>query len=114
MNRRDLPADIGERNVERLLDAAYQPEFADPEFVRRTHARLLAVAREAAQARGKVPPRAARLRRFWALGAAALLAGLLFGLDALLHQKDQRPPAHSQPQQVASVPRLPVQDQLTP
>jgi hypothetical protein len=88
MNRRDLPPDAGERNVERLLDAAYHPEIADPVFVRRTHERLLAVAREAAQARRKSQqqPPANRLHRFWALAAVAALAGLLFGLDALLHQ----------------------------
>src|SRR5262245_54240513 len=98
MNPHDQPADVGERNVERLLDTAYRPEIADPEFVRRTHARLLAEARTAAQARLKVrTPSAARLRRFWALAAAAALAGLLFGLDALLRQRGATPTGNGIP-----------------
>jgi tetratricopeptide (TPR) repeat protein len=83
------PRDVTEQNVERLLDAAYRPETPDPAFVRRLTATLCATARAAACARRPAATpdaiRRSRLYRRWALAAAAALAGLVFGLDALLH-----------------------------
>ena len=37
---------VAERNVERLLTSAYQPETLDPEFVQRVHTRACAAAKE--------------------------------------------------------------------
>src|SRR5262245_27593388 len=92
-----LPPDVADRNVERLLDKAYKPEIPDPEFVRQTHARLQAVAEEAARGRavaGSTAPSSRRtgVRRLaCVLAAAAILAPLAIGLH-LAGQREQPTP----------------------
>jgi len=51
MSSNDTPHDVADLNIERLLSRAYNPESADPAFVRRLEERLLATASTAAQAR---------------------------------------------------------------
>jgi hypothetical protein len=82
------PNDVAERNLRRLLGRAYRPDAPDAAFARQLTAHLCAAAREAAHGRrpGLAPEalRASRRQRLWALAAAASLAGLAFGLHALL------------------------------
>jgi ferric-dicitrate binding protein FerR (iron transport regulator)/tetratricopeptide (TPR) repeat protein len=81
------PHDVAEQNLRRLLGQAYRPEAPDAAFARQLTARLWDVARDTAATRR--PPaapdalRASRRQRFWALAAAASLAGVAFGLHTL-------------------------------
>lgn len=74
--------DVADRNVERLLTTAYRPEVIDPGFIQETQDKLLAAARNLAEARKQSAPPAApardysrlRLKLGWAMGLAAALA----------------------------------------
>ncbi len=75
-------SDIGERNVERLLGAAYRPEDPDPQFARELTARLCATARAGSTRPGPQPRpdderwRPVRWRLGWAMTLAACLAAV--------------------------------------
>ncbi|MFO0966600.1 MAG: FecR family protein [Gemmataceae bacterium] len=76
--------DIADKNIERLVTAAYRPEALDPGFVKETEDKLRVCARELAQARQQTDPLSApapapalrrlRARLGWAMTAAAVLA----------------------------------------
>src|SRR5688500_5431968 len=91
MNTNDHPRDdagrpeVGDQNVERLLQQAYRPETPDPEFVERVRRRLQAAAGEMPAARAAVVARVLPIPRrvlAWGLVAAAavVLAVLLLPL----------------------------------
>jgi hypothetical protein len=115
--------DVGERNVDRLLDLAAPPEKPDPDFARRVGAQMVAVAWVAARSRQRAPRNGWPGRqRLWGLAAAAALAGIVFGLHELL----DRGPAPAGPAgatTASDVPATPsgeadgpvaVRDHLTP
>ena len=87
------PLNVGEQNVERLLDQAYRPIQADADFVERLEARLCDVAREAARDRlaKAPPPRFRRLpwRLSWVAGIAAALLGLAVQDTQPIRQDDR-------------------------
>jgi hypothetical protein len=76
------PSSAGERNVERLLGQAYQPEVPDPAFVRRVEERLCAEAHDLAHLRPPVArPTFGRLALV--MQTAAALAILALSLQFL-------------------------------
>ena len=71
--------DVGDRNVERLLGAAYKPEDVDPEFARTLTGKLCAAARTLAATRTPTDDerrRILRRRLGWAMGLAASVAAV--------------------------------------
>jgi len=72
--------DVADRNIERLLSEAYQPEIPDPEFVMRATSAMQAAAGEASDK----PTPARRSRRPWRLVRWAVAATLLVGVGAVL------------------------------
>src|SRR5712692_9928695 len=63
--------DVGDRNVERLLGAAYKPEDVDADFARSLTGKLCAAARALA---ADDPRRVLRRRLGWTMGLAASVA----------------------------------------
>ena len=60
-NQPDPSADIGDRNVERLLGTAYKPEAPDVEFVKRVQSLMCSAAVEQASQHAKTDRKSTRL-----------------------------------------------------
>jgi len=93
------PADVGDRNVERLLGAAYKPEDIDADFARVLTGKLCSVARDlAAERTPTATPTVTEERRRavlhqrlgWAMGLAASVAAVALFLYAA--QRQATPP----------------------
>ncbi len=71
---------VADRNIERLLSEAYQPEIPDPEFVARATSAMQAAAGDVSER----PPSARRSSPSWRLVRWAVAATLLIGVGAVL------------------------------
>jgi ferric-dicitrate binding protein FerR (iron transport regulator)/tetratricopeptide (TPR) repeat protein len=102
MHSNELPhePDTGDRNVERLLATAYQPEAPDADFVKSLEAQLCVTARDLAARAAHAGPapaedvrlRAVRRRLGWAMGLAAAMAVVALGLHAANRRPADAPP----------------------
>ena len=89
---------IGDQNIERLLEAAYQPALANPQFVKDVAANMQAAAQSLA---GRVPPRPApdpeHLRKIrWRLGWAMAVAASAAVVVLIFHAADRERPEPKQ------------------
>src|SRR5262245_12890856 len=108
MHYGDTPcdADVGDRNIERLLETAYRPEAVDPDFAAGLTEQLCSAAADLADTRpaDHPPADAARWRPVRRrLGALMAVAAGLAGVALVFHARQPRPEGPERPAEAAPV-----------